>query len=559
MKLRIGLEEFIGSVEEAVERGEPRIVVFEAPTGYGKTRVGPTLYSRLSSGAGLPRLIHSLPLRAIVEEAYKTYRDSLRSTPVGYQAHGLSLAGKSPFFMPRVVVTTMDSFALNLFKSSVSEKGLGHYEVVRAHILSSLVVFDEAHLPFRDKVGPATALIAMLYTLARLGVSVAVETATLPRAVLNEIPNYVPAAVGGKPPVEAVTVNPPGITCRGRELRRVTKIKVKNVVDEDYYGWADELKWTFKPLKNLADAVEKAVALARSGFRVFLATTTVKNAIKAYNELNVKLGEGKVSIIHGRLTAADRRKNLKLAEAASVIVGTSAVEAGVNLDVSVVLTDVPTIRDEGKQYIAWDSLFQRIGRACRDPSRCREAEIPVYLYGERSHEATRTLQDLKVNPRIPCTYVNLLDEGFRLRLDPLILKNLEEIALKHVPHSRIKNVLRFLCENPYRGDMLISVIVPYEDKPVNLDTIGESLESDRYLVASLSQLRENARSWLAEGGEGYLALSVDIDEYRDHPSDVSMKLVTVKLEELRCERILSKGILAFIAKPGAYREGVGLR
>lgn len=548
MGQRPGLESFIDAVEEVVESREQCIVVFEAPTGYGKTRVGPDLYKRLSPK--VPRIIHSLPLRAIVQEAYDNYRRSLPSTPTGYQAHGLPLAGKAPFFRARAIVTTMDSFALNLFKSSVAERGLGHYEVVRAHILSSLVVFDEAHLSFRDRKGPAISMIAMLHTLSRMRVPTAVETATLPRRVLRYLDSYVGARV------KAIVVSPPGNRCRGAGLEPSSRVEVHSVEDRDYYEWAESLRWDFQHLKGLEHAVEKAVDLASQGLRVFLASTKVEDAIEAYNRLATNTGEDRVSIIHGRLTVRDRRVNLEKAENASIVVGTSAVEAGVNLDVDAVITDIPVVSHGS---VAWDSLFQRMGRACRSPSRCRDADVPVYLYGDKSFNVANTLTLLNVNPRIPCTYMDLLDEGFGDLEIKGQLADQVKIAFKHSVHREIERMLESLCNNPYRGDLLVPIVVPPDGDPLNVDSIRESLESEEYLVASLTQIKRNRDSWLARDKGGFLALVEKISSYRGHPDREDLRLESVRPEDLKCGKLVRKGAIALVAKPGAYIRGVGLK
>ena len=127
-------------VEHALEelRRKPlEPVVLQAPTGYGKS----SGVVRLAAGllGSFPRIVHVLPLRAIVEQVYRWAVEQLEPLgfSTGYQAMGLGLGGKAPFMAPEFMVTTYDSLLINLYRGNVAEYHLGHYEVPRAHILSA--------------------------------------------------------------------------------------------------------------------------------------------------------------------------------------------------------------------------------------------------------------------------------------------------------------------------------------------------------------------------------------------------------------------------------------
>jgi CRISPR-associated helicase Cas3 len=572
---RPGVGALVDEAAEAAGRGGA--VFFEAPTGYGKTRAGPLLYLRLAEEEAAERVIHALPLRAIVEEAYSHYRESLPGASAGYQAHGLGLPGKSPFYAADAIVSTMDSLAFNLLRSSVGERGLGHYEVVRAHILSSAVVLDEAHLPLAQPGEPqAAALAALAEILSRLLVPVVVETATLPPQAAGELAERL--GWGQEP--SWVSVEPSGGW--GQEPGPPRGVRRVRVEDPDYYEWALSLEWRYHPtpLQGIGEAVEYAAEKASGGLRVFLASTTVSGAIEAYERLASREGlEGRVALIHGRLASRDREGAVEAGKEALVVVGTSAVEAGVNIDADVVVTDAPG----SGAGVAWESILQRLGRACRSPRRSC-GEVHVALYGEGAGEALERLREPSpINPRIPYSYrgldgyvPRLLDERGSVILEGLrgpgarrLTRALRELGLPaFISHERVEAIYRGIC-SPFRGSLLVPLIIPprdWEPGPAGVEALLERLEEGWFLTVDAGSLlgpggswSGRARRWLyMEGGE---ALALTAEPGRGpygHPGEVGARLEGVPPRGLDCERLARKPLLGLVAKPGAYREGVGL-
>ena len=153
--------------EEHLRTGEPLFMVLSSPTGYGKSTMSLTLAAALRRPNPLgSRLIHVLPLRAIVSELYgkavRAYGWEDRPDPcgrpveegeglppvarptVGAQAMHFLDGEKTPFLTADLVFTTFDSFVYDLFRIPVG--GGSHHEIPRYSIYSSVVVFDEAHL-----------------------------------------------------------------------------------------------------------------------------------------------------------------------------------------------------------------------------------------------------------------------------------------------------------------------------------------------------------------------------------------------------------------------------
>jgi len=544
---------------------DSRPVFFEAPTGYGKTRAGPIIYSTSKGTDCVTRLIHTLPLRAIVEEAYRHYCRSLgNKVSVGYQAHGLGLAGKSPFYAADIIVSTMDSLAFNLFRSSVGESGLGHYEVPRAHLLTSTVILDEAHLPLSDPSGPASAMAAIVATLSKLRVPFVVETATLPPSYANILLEQLIPYDSNISPMW-VTIAPRGGWYRDHPISRGKKVGSVNLIvveDPDYYDWVLSVKWQYQHLRNLENAVYQATNLASSGQTVFFATSTVKDAVKA-TKLMHEILDNKVVLIHGRLTLADRKNALQqLNSKVKIIIGTSAVEAGVDLDSDVVITDVPVLRD-----IIWESIIQRLGRACRNPSRSCDV-VNVYFYGPKSEDAHRTFTNGgPLNPRLAYKYKNYDGYVNRLLMDkraPRInmdrFNKLVELGYMLPTYDRIEAVHESLC-TPFRSDLLVPMIVPPEGWTFadGVEPLLESIEKGQIVISSLSQIKKRADEWLARSENGIAVLVARSTwSRRGHPNNIEYKIISIEKEVLTCQSLLVKRVEAFILKKDVYKPGLGL-
>ena len=535
-----GVGELVSRLEDLAS-GKAPIMVFEAPTGYGKTRSGPLLY-RGARSLGVPRLIHALPLRAIVEEAYLHYSSSLPGAPVGYQAHGLGLHGKAPFYAPRAVVTTMDSFAINFFRNSVGERGLGHYEVPRAHIITSLIVFDEAHIPLED-ANTYVALASMVSALLYLRVPVVLETATLPQEAVERILSL----AGARGKAVWLRVAETGASERGGVV----------VEDEDYVGWASSIKWDYSALASLEEAAEASVNDALSGKRVFFAATRVADAVAAYKRIVEKV-DGAV-LVHGRLTVRDRIEVSKKASSSTVVVGTRAVEAGVNIDADIVYTDLPLLETSEGEVVNWPSIIQRLGRACRSRGRgC--GRVGVYIYGQGAPGAVGRLKG--VNPRLPSTYRPLIEETYRYTAPTLssrLYRELERIALGHPTHERIRVVHEFLCGSPFRGKQLLPVILV--DEPSVEEAIRALEQGDYYLIDNSYVEAAYRRGWLHKSGEG--AIHVLLQRYGEgygHPSDSEYRVAEERVESVAsCRRLLQSGIAGVLGVWDRYEEGVGPR
>ena len=265
----------LAEVREESLRGEgPGLLLLQAPTGYGKTSATPKLYKGCRR-EGAPRLVHALPLRAVVAQAYEKFLMELQGEAVvGYQAHGLGLGGKSPFMSPDLVVTTMDSYMLSLGRVSVGERGFGHYEVPRSSLLTAVTVFDEAHLPYQSgDPAMATAMYMAVAALTNFGNTCIIETATLGREALEVLTST--SSHG------CVVVEP---TPRGERGAGIpTACRYEPVEDPDFFEGASSLEWSFEQgPAELGEVTEFVAEVVGQGLRVFVAVDRVVDAIELY-------------------------------------------------------------------------------------------------------------------------------------------------------------------------------------------------------------------------------------------------------------------------------------
>ncbi len=547
-------------------RPEGKIIFFQAPTGYGKTSFTPHLYNEISSRGGPPALIHVLPLKAIVEQAYNDFRNALKNVNVGVQAHGI-IEGKSPYLAPPLTVTTFDSFTLNLIGANVAEKGIGHYLVPKAMIASSAIVLDEAHLPLHSGDNHyATSMLVELCALALWRNPVIIETATLSAQALSLAVQQLPPRLG----VEIEVIEPvPGNTVnKCMNSYNNLNIRVNCVPDPAYYEKVESTEWHYRKLQG--NPTQTVIDLAQTGQRVFRAVDSVQRAISEYQQLASTLGSDNIALLHSRLTPIDRAKQLeKIRRGAQVLVGTSAVEAGVNVSYDVLITDVP-----------WGggaplSLLQRMGRI----NRYNESpEATVYLVDAPSQQAQALINYLikaEPNPRVP--YDTARTRGYKEFLDkfskpPDVDANhwytIRDLALRSLkPYEVVKGLesaMKKAC-GLIRGTLLVPIIPSPEDLGISEDELPENAANyifpvDHRLLLRVVQRNNNKAK----------ALVVEASKSRDHPykltltiKDVALTIKDLDEPNQSCSRIathmIRHGIAAYIASPGLYKPGTGLQ
>ncbi|MEM4404452.1 MAG: CRISPR-associated helicase Cas3', partial [Nitrososphaerota archaeon] len=361
------------------------------------------------------RIIHVLPMRSIgidLKNRMTSYANTLstKGLPVNVEDIGLQQMHSpgSPMLCKRFVITTLDTFITSFFKMPAAEiynvhhYGTAHYEVPRACIYSSLVVFDEMHLYIgaqavnMGKSKSLTATLACIKSLLRAGVPIVVSTATLPTefksTIINELVN-----AGLEDAIEEITPSDADRKFVDRKLTVST-----------YTGDVGEL-----------------VQEVGRGKRTLVVLNTVGGAARFYNDSREKVSD--IILLHSRMIEKERSSRLDRISRMNdefLVVATQVVEAGVDLSFDILVTETAPP----------DSLLQRAGRVAR---RGGEGEIYVLplsdggarVYGEWLPR--ETFKQLQVSPSLDNSLLTIYDE--------VIEKN--EVDLVDLPYRNILNAI----------------------------------------------------------------------------------------------------------------------
>ncbi len=379
--------------------------VLIAPTGSGKSRLAihrPTLVKEYG------RIIHVLPLRSLVEDlsidlaceleslerglvAYQAGISSIRYVKQGRKCVPLSPLDESkyadvctiehdPFLLHPYVVTTYDSYSLTILLSplpEISYANYGHPDLSIALVGSSLNVLDEVHLLAQevvysgsDEKAKAWGFITAVTRLTSiLGGRIAYMTATLQPELVKIASNV------SKVRSQILLVASKWIyECYRKVLRESIKwLDIKNLATSTMEEYLKALK-TEIVQEEPADLVRK-ICDNKEASSILVVVNTVERAIETYRAAAeyCRNRDYEVVLLHGRMSQLHRAhimtKLTRLREHHKpyVLVSTQVVEAGIDLDVDVLVTDVAPI----------DSLIQRAGRVLRHKIAGREGKILV--------------------------------------------------------------------------------------------------------------------------------------------------------------------------------------
>jgi CRISPR-associated endonuclease/helicase Cas3 len=537
-----------------LEDGKTSGVVLMAPTGFGKTRASPIIL-RLAREKGLAsNLIHIVPTRALVREIYREKFACVKDFSVGYQSQDkLEHNGKSSFYLRDIVVTTLDSFLWNIYRIPVAEvskvvreKSQGHYYPVLSSILTSIVVLDEAHIYLGGSENSWAFVTAVLYALSRYKVPFLMETATFPSRLLDLVLRRADVDKGS---VGVLYV------CSSRSCNEQVRT-LENLgfnVDivspsEGYYSRAC-LKWQVRRAR-WSDIIAETRELGKE--RLVLAVlNTVGRAIKFYEKLDLP---DKV-LIHGALSEGDKRSSYHTLEKfrsarRGVVVATQVVEVGVDVDASILVSDVAPL----------ENLAQRAGRLCRGlystSRKCEPQIILVEPEGRFGHGvysdvlAARTYEELwrdnraeQVDWRLldssgrTLSYVDVLEtiyddnvvEELRRGLDGFLLKVAKCYLESESPPSKLIEFLDlYNAWEAFRSSYLVKLLVE-----------GGSLSED-YVIVNLDKLPK-LRGCLSVEGDCVKVVVVAVGKGgRQRPWEVCSRILGKTVaEELGARRSFS--------------------
>ncbi|MEM2409758.1 MAG: CRISPR-associated helicase Cas3' [Thermofilaceae archaeon] len=314
-----------------------------APTGYGKSLI--TMSIALHEFLQDSKVIAAYPLRALIEEQVSDMKKLFSFHGICSEFVGARHMGsrESPYLVHPVTLTTIDTLSLTALGLSPEDTGrvfrkvsgslfgsLGHYLFSWSSVFSSsFIIMDEIHLMY-DSSKSLSFLRALMDMCEDTGVRTILMTATLPRKFEGVLP-------------------------RGK----VERLGFSRDDDPEFYGERSSKKYRVELLylKSGEKLSRIREVLAKSDFRRALVVfNTVEDAVSFY-----KLLEGRKVLLHSRFTEEDKRDKLRRLKELQdlgekhVVVGTQAIEAGVNISSDLIVTEVaPPI-----------SLVQRFGRFLR--------------------------------------------------------------------------------------------------------------------------------------------------------------------------------------------------
>jgi CRISPR-associated endonuclease/helicase Cas3 len=355
-------------------------LLLKAPTGSGKTEAVsvPGLVS------GDRRLIMVYPTRSLVDDQVERFQRMLASRSKHANGRTFTLVvdtgaqsrrytwrdgeeidvASNPrrhLYRGDVIVTTLDKFLYRFF--GFGEPGKSYAFPLRIHygVRKTLICFDEAHA--YDDVA-FTNFNRLVKTLYERGLDVTLMTATMPPDFAAEF-DYLE------------TIDFIEDTANQESLAEFTR---RRFPQRDH----PEKRLTYlsatvesTDTEDISPAIETIIQLAQEryalGRRLIVTAERVKDAVTIYHALEGTLTGAEVLLYHGRLTSERRTfvykkrlSELEKAQKGYVLVSTSAIEVGCDLNAHVLIT----------QLCDPERLIQRAGR-CNRRQDMIDAEVIV--------------------------------------------------------------------------------------------------------------------------------------------------------------------------------------
>lgn len=300
------------------------VLVLEAPTGIGKTKIFLDLISRYMQESKLERVYYFSPLLALTEDFEKKifnivqnheqekilvynhlFSGSLEDKK--NQESGVSGAYHWDFenesFNKEFIITTTQRLLITLFSNRQSDK------LKLLSLKNSLLIIDE------------------IQTIPKL---------ILP--ILVGLFEQIASCLHSKILLVSATIP--------YELRDVKKISIQREVKEEY------LQKTFKRISFL-DQFEIPNEL--TGRVLFMSNTRKKN-LSMYEKINQEFGKSDIIYMSSGISKEDRRKRLAEIKPNSVVVSTQVIEAGVDVSFDQMYREAAPL----------DNMIQAMGRLNRE-------------------------------------------------------------------------------------------------------------------------------------------------------------------------------------------------
>ncbi|MGC9119457.1 MAG: CRISPR-associated helicase Cas3', partial [Thermoproteus sp.] len=326
------------AIAKRIEESEGLVVV-RAPTGVGKTELwaAPFFVQWRVGEWFAPRMYVVEPMHALLNqmrERMAAYAKALAPGVTVGEDHG-EAPSDVYLYTAVVTLTTVDALVYGYLAQRVlkwRQRGVetGYYTMPSGLLASAYIVFDEAHL-MQDEfyLGPRV-LGSVVCDLVEAGAKVVLSTATLPDAYLKYFKCVNPAS-------------------RGKEIAEgVTELDLGGGVLLDLEGPDRKVDIELVEEPLTADALSRQLDCKS---RSIVIVNTVRKAREIYKRLECE----RKAVVHSLMRKEDRDAASKRVEDGGVLVGTQALEVGLDLDLDALYTELSPV----------DSLVQRLGRVGR--------------------------------------------------------------------------------------------------------------------------------------------------------------------------------------------------
>jgi CRISPR-associated endonuclease/helicase Cas3 len=390
--------------DELINANSGKLITLKAPTGSGKTEILSSVFlsqwriNKLFAG----RLFWVEPTHALLGQMRSRLELYAKIADLHVDEDHGDVLNKTFLYTAPITLTTIDSLVYGYIAKRVEtwiDRGAetGRYTLPAGLIMNSLIILDEAHL-IQDEVflGPRV-LSHVLCSIVNAGGLVILSTATLPTAIKNELSKCIEGTV------------------TEYELNGFRKRKIN--LHRDYIN------------KQLIDFVKGGDINCNESSIIIL--NTIERAQEVYRILHDKCGDN-VLLIHSLMTRGDKERiyeKLRNANSGVILVGTQAVEVGIDLSIDNLYTEISPI----------DSLIQRIGRVGR-----HSGSANVYVFNVEN--------ELPYHKKLIENTQDILSD-----IDKIDLNNIDKVT-EVIDKVYTENVIKELSE---RGDTLYLRSIEY--------------------------------------------------------------------------------------------------
>ena len=391
--------------DELINANSGKLIILKAPTGSGKTEILSSVFLsqwRINKWfAG--RLYWVEPTHALLSQMRSRLELYAKIADLHVDEDHGDVLNKTFLYTAPITLTTIDSLVYGYIAKRVEtwieREGFetGRYTLPAGLIMNSLIILDEAHLIQDDVFLGPRVLSHVLCSIVNAGGLVILSTATLPTAIKNELSKCIEG------------------TDTEHELNGFRERKInlhRNCMN-----------------MQLIDFVKGGNINCNESSIIIL--NTIERAQEVYRILHDKCGDN-VLLMHSLMTRGDKERiyeKLRNANSSVILVGTQAIEVGIDLNIDNLYTEISPI----------DSLIQRIGRVGR-----RSGNANVYVFG--------------IENELPY-HKKLIEntQGILSDIDKIDLNNINKVT-EVIDKVYTENVIRELSE---RGDTLYLRSIEY--------------------------------------------------------------------------------------------------